>query len=165
MYEAELTRLASTDDLTGIFNRRRGTELLAAANLHQRHDRPLTLLMLDVDHLKMVNDTAGHQGGDVVMAGTAGCIAETVGNDNVVARWGGDEFVVLLRDCELIDAVGVADRIRLRVAESQFDPVGHVTVSIGAAELGPGEDLHAWLIRTDRALYEAKRSGRNTVWA
>jgi diguanylate cyclase (GGDEF)-like protein/PAS domain S-box-containing protein len=166
MYEAELTRLASTDDLTGVFNRRRGTELLAAAfNVHQRHERPLTLLMLDVDHLKMVNDTAGHQGGDVVLTGTAGCITETVGNDNVVARWGGDEFVVLLSDCELLDAVGVADRIRLRVAGSQFDTVGRVTVSIGAAELAPGEDLHAWLVRTDRALYEAKRSGRNTVWA
>lgn len=162
-YEAELARLAATDELTGVFNRRRGAELLAAAyHRHRTHGQPLSLLMIDVDNFKAVNDIAGHQTGDQVLARTAECIADIVGNDGVVARWGGDEFVIL-RACALAEASRLAELIRGCIRQEHFDPIGHVTVSIGVAELAPEEDLHAWLTRTDHALYEAKRSGRDMV--
>lgn len=164
-YEAELTRLAATDALTGVFNRRRGTELLAAAfQRHHRRGLPLSLLMIDVDHFKAVNDIAGHQAGDLVLTRTAACITESVGPSDVVARWGGDEFLVL-RGCDLSEASQLAERIGQCVRRQHFDPVGSISVSIGVAELRPEEDLRAWLIRTDHALYEAKRSGRDTVSA
>ena len=84
---------------------------------------------------------------------------------DVLARWGGEEFVVLLRDCPLDDAVAWAEKIRRQIADAPFPGVRTVTASIGVAELAPDDDLTSWLSRADKALYEAKRAGRNTVVA
>ncbi len=163
-FEAELTRLAVTDPLTGLWNRRHTGELLSAdLTQAQRHGQALTLLMIDVDLFKSINDTHGHQTGDRVLVEVANRLRDNVRSTDLVGRWGGEEFVVLLRYCHLRDAVVAAEKLRQRIAEVPFENLFAVSVSIGAAELQGDDDLVSWLARADAALYAAKRSGRNTV--
>ncbi len=164
MFEAELTRLAVTDPLTGLWNRRHTTQLLSA-DLAQagRGGQSLSLLMVDVDHFKSINDTHGHQTGDRVLVEVANRLRDNVRSTDVVGRWGGEEFVILLRYCGLRDAVAAAEKLRRRIAEVPFEDMFTVSVSIGAAELQDGDNLGSWLARADAALYSAKRSGRNAV--
>jgi len=164
MFEAELTRLAVTDPLTGLWNRGHTSELLSADLAQaQRHGQALTLLMIDIDHFKSINDTHGHQTGDRVLIEVANRLREQVRSTDVVGRWGGEEFVVLLRYCGLRDAMAAAEKLRQRIAEVPFESLFSVSVSIGVAELHDDDDLISWLTRADSALYAAKRSGRNTV--
>jgi len=165
-FEAELRRLAVTDPVTGVWNRRHGEELLAAEmNDARATGRPLSLLMLDIDHFKSVNDRHGHQAGDHVLIEISSRLHDSLNRTDAVARWGGEEFVVLLRGCHIDDAVATAEKIRTRIADSPFDGAGSATVSIGAAELAAEDDLDSWLAHADEALYKAKRSGRNAVRA
>jgi diguanylate cyclase (GGDEF)-like protein/PAS domain S-box-containing protein len=164
MLEAELTRLAVTDPLTGLWNRRQTTNLLSGdLDQAQRHGEALTLLMLDVDRFKSINDTHGHQAGDRVLVEVANRLRDQIRSTDVVGRWGGEEFVILLRYCGLRDAVAAAEKLRQRIAEIPFENLFSVSVSIGAAELHGDDDLQSWLARADAALYEAKRTGRNTI--
>ena len=164
-FEAELRNFAVTDGLTGVWNRRQGTELLAADLSARRPGQALSLLMLDIDHFKAINDTFGHQAGDHVLIEIASRLRRSLRGNDMVARWGGEEFIVLLRDCALPDAGRLAENIRAAIAEVAFGPMGRITVSIGAAEARDNEDLQAWLSRADQALYRAKRAGRNEVVA
>ena len=163
-FEAELRRLAITDSVTGVWNRRHGEDLLAAELTQSRRTgRPLTLLMLDIDHFKSINDRHGHQAGDHVLIEVSRRLQDSLSSTDVVARWGGEEFVTLLRGYHLHDGITIAEKIRGRIADTPFDDSGFATVSIGAAELNPDDDLDSWLRRADEALYKAKRSGRNAV--
>jgi diguanylate cyclase (GGDEF)-like protein/PAS domain S-box-containing protein len=164
-FEAELRNFAVTDGLTGVWNRRQGTELLAADLAARRPGQALSLLMLDIDHFKAINDTFGHQAGDHVLIEIASRLRRSLRGNDMVARWGGEEFIVLVRDCALPDAGRLAENIRAAIAEVPFGPMGRITVSIGAAEARDKEDLQAWLGRADQALYRAKRAGRNEVVA
>jgi diguanylate cyclase (GGDEF)-like protein/PAS domain S-box-containing protein len=164
-FEAELRNLAVTDTLTGVWNRRQGTELLAADLSARRPGQALSLLMLDIDHFKAINDTFGHQAGDHVLIEIASRLRRSLRGNDMVARWGGEEFIVLLRDCALPDARRLAEDIRAAIAEVPFGVLGSLTVSIGAAEIRANEDLTSWLGRADQALYRAKRAGRNEVVA
>ncbi|MBU3707473.1 MAG: GGDEF domain-containing protein [Mycobacterium sp.] len=103
--------------------------------------------------------------GDTVLVEVANRLTAAVRRTDTVVRWGGEEFVILLRDCALDDAVARAEHIRRRIADGVFSGVRAVTASVGAAELAPGDDLDSWLSRADATLYEAKRAGRNTVVA
>ncbi len=166
MLEAELTRLAITDPMTGVWNRHHGRELLEAETARpERAEMQLSVLMVDIDNLKIINDTHGHQVGDRVLIEVARRLRGAVRDTDMVARWGGEEFVILLRDCPLADALNRSEKIRRQIADAPFTDAGTVTISVGAAELTSDEDLDHWLVRADRALYEAKRSGRNTVVA
>ena len=165
VFEAELRNLAVTDTLTGVWNRRHGTELLTADLSARRPGQALSLLMLDIDHFKTINDTFGHQAGDHVLIEIASRLRRSLRGNDMVARWGGEEFVVLLRDCALPDALRVAEDIRAAIAELPFGAMGSLTVSVGVAEARASEDLTTWLERADQALYRAKRSGRNEVAA
>jgi len=165
VFEAELRNLAVTDTLTGVWNRRHGTELLTADLSTRRPGQALSLLMLDIDHFKAINDTFGHQAGDHVLIEIASRLRRSLRGNDMVARWGGEEFVVLLRDCALPDALRLAEDIRAAIGEVPFGALGSLTVSVGAAQLGSDEDLTSWLGRADQALYRAKRSGRNEVVA
>jgi len=162
--EAELRRLAVTDPVTGVWNRRHGEELLAA-DLSTAHKdcQPLSLLMLDVDNFKAINDTRGHQAGDRVLVEIARRLVENRHHTDMVARWGGEEFVILLRDCALREGMTVAEEIRATIADTPFLDADVVTVSIGVAQLDAQDDLTSWVARADKALYDAKRSGRNMV--
>ncbi len=124
-----------------------------------------SVLMVDIDNFKSINDTHGHEVGDRVLIEVARRLRESVRDSDFIARWGGEEFVVLLRDCPLADAVARAEKIRRRIAEAPCADAGTVTISVGVAELTADEDLDHWLVRADRALYQAKRSGRNAVVA
>jgi diguanylate cyclase (GGDEF)-like protein/PAS domain S-box-containing protein len=165
VFEAELRNLAVTDTLTGVWNRRHGTELLTADLSARRPGQALSLLMLDIDHFKTINDTFGHQAGDHVLIEIASRLRRSLRGSDMVARWGGEEFVVLLRDCALPDALRLAEDIRAAIAELPFGAMGSLTVSVGVAEARASEDLTTWLERADQALYRAKRSGRNEVAA
>jgi diguanylate cyclase (GGDEF)-like protein/PAS domain S-box-containing protein len=164
-FEAELRNLAVTDTLTGVWNRRQGTELLTADLSARRPGQALSLLMLDIDHFKVINDTFGHQAGDHVLIEIASRLRRSLRGNDMVARWGGEEFIVLLRDCALSDARRLAEDIRAAIAEVPFGVLGSLTVSVGAAEIRANEDLTSWLGRADQALYRAKRAGRNEVIA
>jgi len=165
-FEAELRRLAITDSVTEVWNRRYGEDLISAELARSRaNGRPVTLLMLDIDHFKSVNDRYGHQAGDHVLAEVSRRLQDSLPSTDMVARWGGEEFVTLLRDCNIDDALTMAEKIRGRIGDTPFANSGFSTVSVGAAELNPDDDLDSWLRRTDEALYKAKRSGRNAVRA
>jgi len=165
VFEAELTRLAGTDAVTGVWNRRHGESLLVVDSaLAGREGRQLSALMVDIDHFKSVNDIYGHQAGDQVLAQVARRMLEAVRGTDIVARWGGEEFLIMLRDCGLDEAMAIAEKIRAGIADRPFKDVGSVSASIGVAELRAEEDLSSWIARADGALYQAKRSGRNAVF-
>jgi diguanylate cyclase len=162
---AEARHLASTDPLTGLANRRQLDEALREElGVH----KPTALVMVDLDHFKAVNDTHGHPVGDLVLRHLAGILTEVAGPGVLAARFGGEEFAVILHMGAVHDAVAVAEQIRACIAQSsllirQSGQRLHVTASLGVALASPGE-LPALLIeRADTALYEAKRSGRNRV--
>ncbi|AQT79679.1 diguanylate cyclase [Mycolicibacterium litorale] len=162
--ESELRRLAVTDPVTGVWNRRHGEQLLDADLTQARtQGQALSLLMLDVDRFKTINDTHGHQTGDGVLVEIARRLVEMCRATDMVARWGGEEFVILLRDCALNDALACAEKIRCEIADAPFPDAGSTSVSIGVAQLRPTDDLNSWVARADEALYKAKHSGRNAV--
>ena len=171
--EASLA-MALTDGLTGLFNRHYFTSHFAGLFRHaQEQNRPISVMMLDVDHFKSINDSYGHAAGDQVLQGLARCISGSVRNFDLVARLGGEEFVIVMPEARLQEAGRAAERIRAQVAATPLPVTGAaaaldlrlaVTVSIGvAAADGPEDTVEAMLRRADMALYEAKRSGRDRV--
>jgi diguanylate cyclase (GGDEF)-like protein/PAS domain S-box-containing protein len=165
-YEERLSRLAVTDPLTGVWNRRQGEELFAADMYDaRRYGLAMSLLMLDIDHFKDINDTQGHQAGDRVLVELCRRLNAHLRVSDVLARWGGEEFVILMRHSTLAEAVPLAEKLRALIADTSFAEVGTVTISIGAAELQPDDDFSIWMDRADRAMYEAKAAGRNAVRA
>jgi diguanylate cyclase (GGDEF)-like protein len=153
-------RLASIDDLTGAYNRRRFFELCdAEVRRARRYGHPMSVLLLDVDHFKSVNDSLGHAVGDVVLKSVTGKCRESIRQNDVLARIGGDEFAILLPETGIDAGERLADRIRTAVEAS-----GSVTVSIGLAELGTRDiDADRLMGMADAALYGAKFNGRNRV--
>ena len=157
---------ARCDPLTGLLNRR-GLEgqFDFAIALARRSGRPLSLLTVDVDHFKRVNDTHGHGVGDQVLQGLARTLQQRLRRSDVAARIGGEEFVALLPDTGLKEAQATADALRLAVAAQEYPQVGHITISLGVSALRGGDEdgASALLQRADAALYQAKGEGRNRV--
>jgi diguanylate cyclase (GGDEF)-like protein len=162
--EDKLEELATTDALTGLKNRRKfDTAIDAEWRRAARQKMPIALLMIDADHFKSYNDTFGHQAGDQVLVGVAICISDSVRRaGDCAARYGGEEFAVLLPGLSSVEALGVAETIRLKVQQWSDEP-NVTTVSIGVASLTPTTTME-WsvLLHTaDKALYAAKANGRN----
>ena len=162
--------LAATDPLTGVANRRQFLDLGEKALSHaRRNDNPCTILMLDIDHFKEINDRYGHPSGDEVLCMIVRVFRQTLRRSDIVARVGGDEFSILLLDTDTKIGQITADRLRKSVtAESLLfdDQEIQVHLSIGVAGLQPESDnLEKLILRADNALYEAKRNGRNRVVA
>lgn len=157
---------ARSDPLTGLLNRR-GLEgqFDFAIALARRSGWPLSLLTVDVDHFKRVNDTHGHGAGDQVLQGLARTLQQRLRRSDVAARIGGEEFVALLPDTGLKEAQATADALRLAVAAQEYPQVGHITISLGVSALRGGDEdgASALLQRADAALYQAKGEGRNRV--
>jgi len=167
--EGELRQLAHTDPLTGVLNRRafteRGAEAIASA---RRHQRPLAVLMLDIDHFKQVNDTHGHAAGDAAIQQVAALSLRNLRALDLLGRLGGEEFGILLPETTAGEALATAERLRAAIAMQSLELGGArftLTVSIGLACLVPGEDAASLYGRADQALYQAKRAGRNCVLA
>ncbi|MEE8421984.1 MAG: GGDEF domain-containing protein [Dehalococcoidia bacterium] len=165
---ARLERLAVTDALTGVSNRRGLDERLAAEfNRSRRYARPLSLLMVDIDSFKRINDALGHAFGDVVLAEVADALRSNVRESDVVARYGGEEFAVVLPETSSAAAATVAEKLRACVRERPMQHNGKAvgaTVSIGVASLsGESMGVGALVERADQALYAAKRAGKDRV--
>jgi diguanylate cyclase (GGDEF)-like protein len=160
---------ATHDPLTGVFNRRHVEELLRTElDRAERHARPLAVAMLDADHFKKINDTYGHQTGDEVLRTISQRCQSTLRSNDVLGRYGGEEFIVVFPETSLEDAGAVAERLRAAVAEVPIkvgDNALDVTVSIGLAAFAPGYNLDEMFHRADAALYTAKQDGRNLVRA
>ncbi|HJZ88569.1 MAG TPA: GGDEF domain-containing protein [Polyangia bacterium] len=166
MYESALR-----DGLTKVFNRKYFLDRLDSEFAYaSRHKVPLSLVMLDLDHFKQVNDEHGHLAGDSVLVALARSIAESIRGEDVFARYGGEEFACLCRGIDLYAAKTFAERIRHRIEDSTFTFQGQslrVTLSLGIASLPDAEirDPVALVAAADEALYQAKRTGRNRVVA
>lgn len=165
--EAEIRTLSLTDQLTGVGNRRRLEQALAEEiSRAGRSGDKLSALMADLDHFKRVNDTHGHGAGDKVLETFGDILRGNARPTDVLGRYGGEEFVVLMPNTAREEAVVLAERLRIRLASTVIAPLAEpITVSIGAVEFVAGESGDAFLHRVDEALYEAKRSGRNCVVA
>jgi diguanylate cyclase (GGDEF)-like protein len=169
-YEQKLREMNMRDGLTGAFNRRYLDHRLGVEfERFRRYGRPLSLLLLDIDFFKRVNDRFGHQCGDAVLRGVAAGLAAEVRKSDLVARYGGEEFCCVLPETDLAGALVVAEKIRAAAEAQEHRWEGQavpVTISVGAAEAKPGMAGAAELVgRADAGLYEAKRSGRNRVVA
>lgn len=162
-----LRDLATRDVLTGTFNRRYVEDVVRRElERSQRYSRPLTVAMLDADHFKNVNDTYGHPVGDDVLRAISDRCRALLRTNDVLGRYGGEEFVVVFPETNLDDARIVAERLRAAIAENPIAVGKHtlkMTVSIGLSTLAPGQDAGALLARADAALYAAKNGGRNLV--
>lgn len=162
--------LASHDGLTGLYNHRMFYSLLKDEIVRsQRYNYPASLLMLDIDHFKRVNDTHGHQAGDVILKGLSDLLVKQARAIDRVCRYGGEEISVILPETGMEEAVQMAERIRCAIEDHRFD-IGQgqstrITVSIGVASLPAQETSVEKLVAVaDKALYEAKEGGRNRVW-
>ncbi|MDD2780768.1 diguanylate cyclase [Sulfuricurvum sp.] len=164
-YNKRLLELSITDKLTGLYNRQKTDEKLIEE--HRKMSRYETyhcsVMMIDIDMFKHINDTKGHQAGDRVLQEIAEVFKKTLRETDLIGRWGGEEFMVILSHTSLKEAEKVAWNLRKSVAEYPFTTSSSVTISIGVGELIPSEEVHECVKRVDTALYQAKENGRNGV--
>lgn len=164
-FQLKIEAQAMIDSLTGLPNRRSFDRLAASAILAARREQtPLVAMLLDLDHFKRLNDTHGHLAGDQVLAGFADDLRHCLRDSDILCRWGGEEFLVLLKGTNLRQADHVAEKIRLLAEQHTYvfdnQPL-QVTVSLGLAELRAADTLESLIARADLALYSAKQGGRN----
>lgn len=163
-YEDKLLNMAVTDRLTSLYNRHHFDHVVKdELSRHSRYGGSLSLIAFDLDHFKQINDTWGHPMGDEVLKSVAATVKVILRHTDTLARWGGEEFVILLPNTSLEQAMGVAEKIRSRIESLEFPREIHVTSSFGVAERQLDEEYNTWFRRADSALYEAKRQGRNQV--
>jgi diguanylate cyclase (GGDEF)-like protein len=159
-----MEQVAHTDLLTGLPNRRGLAEHLAVGTaLAQREVQSLSVMLIDVDHFKQVNDTHGHAVGDTVLFDLAGVLAPLLRASDRIGRWGGEEFLVVVPATRLKTAADLAERLRAAVAAHAFPQGLRLTISVGVAECGMNDTVEQLLVRADTALYAAKQAGRNRV--
>ena len=156
--------LSVMDSLTQIYNRLKLNELIDYEIVRaKRFEHNLSLLMFDIDNFKRINDTFGHQVGDSVLKEIAGLVSKSVRSTNTFARWGGEEFVVLIVETAMEGAKTYAEKLRGDIEKYRFNIAGNVTCSFGVAQFMDGDDMESLVKRADEALYKAKDGGRNRV--
>lgn len=156
--------LAITDSLTHAFNRRQMETLVHdEVERAQRYEQPMSLIILDIDHFKKVNDNYGHPVGDRVLQKVSEILAGSLRQSDSLGRWGGEEFLILLPQIHVGAAASVAEKLRLAVCTTNFELKAPVTISLGVAELRADESAGEWITRADQALYLAKDLGRNQL--
>lgn len=157
-------KLAKIDKLTGLINRFQFDVLFAHAVQNAiRYREPLSLIMLDIDFFKTINDRFGHDIGDHTLKHVAQTIAQRLRAADIFARWGGEEFTILLPKIDFDDAMKLAEDLRVAVENEYFETIGYITISFGVAVMQAGDDEISLFKRADKALYTAKNSGRNRV--
>jgi diguanylate cyclase (GGDEF)-like protein len=162
--EEKLRVLSTTDELTGAYNRRAFNEYLGAnIGRAKRYKALLSICLLDIDNFKNINDSYGHDVGDLALKALVRIVKESIRQEDIVARWGGEEFTILLPETGKDAALQLAERLRKNIAVNDFPKVGRITVSIGLAELQVDDTSDTLVKRADLALYQAKDSGRNIV--
>jgi diguanylate cyclase (GGDEF)-like protein len=162
--EKDLSLRASTDSLTRIYNRAKFDEILAhELQRASRYGHSLSLIVFDIDHFKAVNDAYGHLRGDYVLKKVVDLAQTTVRSVDYLARWGGEEFMIILPETELERAETLAKRIKEEIENYDFDTIGKITVSFGVSQFKESDTEKTLIKRTDSALYRAKANGRNRV--
>jgi len=162
--ENTLRKQATTDTLTGLLNRRRMTDILQdELTRANRLDAPFSVVMFDIDHFKRVNDTFGHEVGDIVLKDVAATVKSRLRELDAFAHWGGEEFIILLRGTQMDGALELSNICCKRLAQRTFKQAGQVTASFGVATWRKDETLRELIHRADEALYAAKNNGRNCV--
>ena len=157
--------LASKDALTSVFNHGRiETEISNAIEVFKTKGTHITLMMLDIDYFKRVNDKFGHSVGDVVLKQFASFVVDFLASYDIkIGRWGGEEFVCVCYGLEFEKTKQMAEQLRQKISEAEFEQIGNLTCSIGLTEVKPGDNAKGVFDRVDRAMYEAKTNGRNRV--
>tara|TARA_R110002074_G_scaffold119162_1_gene252259 strand:- start:183 stop:1451 length:1269 start_codon:yes stop_codon:yes gene_type:complete len=166
--QRKLRRFATVDSLTGLFNRRYGSELAENEIARFRRSKhPVAFMLLDVDHFKLINDHYGHEMGDKILAEIGRLIPAQLRTQDIVARWGGEEFLVILPDTGIESALASAERIRNALRSHDWAATAgesiEVTISIGVSEMCENDDRGSVISRADRALYRGKAGGRDRV--
>lgn len=160
----ELIRMSVTDSLTGACNRVKfDEELKYWIEYSNRYNTPLSLIILDFDDFKRINDTLGHLVGDSVIIECASLINSGIRDSDIFARWGGDEFVILLPNTDRENAIDLSQRLRKKIEEYTFKKAGLVTCSFGISQLCSGDSAQSLLQKADQMLYTAKNAGKNAV--
>lgn len=160
----QVEHLAVTDTLTETYNRRKFDEMVVHERQRAVQEKaPFSLIMLDIDHFKKVNDRFGHSVGDQVLLQLSRLIRGLIRHGDLLIRWGGEEFLILLPTTQLEEAGPFAERIRQEVEQEQFKGAGSVTISLGVGQFRGGDSTDSLLKRVDNALYLAKQQGRNRV--
>ena len=166
-YQRRIEEMAATDKLTGMLNRQAFDILMDKLMADSvRTPRPVSILMLDLDHFKWVNDQYGHAMGDRVLRRVAETLQHALRKSDIAVRWGDEEFLVVLDNCALDEARQIAEKIRERIAQTHVDVEGQpmvLSVSAGVSQLRGGEQPDQAIRRADSALYQAKDGGRNRV--
>ncbi|MDD2896622.1 MAG: diguanylate cyclase [Aliarcobacter sp.] len=158
----ELEKIAAIDTLTGIYNRRMVDEFIKIeVEAHKRHSYGLSVIMIDVDHFKDVNDIYGHQVGDIVLAQTAKLIIDNSRKSDISGRFGGEEFIIICPQTTSESAFLLAEKIRIAIESFSFEEVGNKTISLGIASFEDNDTVESLIKKADTALYQAKNSGRN----
>ena len=167
VYHEEIYRMMITDGLTGIANRRKLDEALENEFLRaKRYGRPLSIAILDADHFKKVNDTHGHIVGDFVLKKLATLFQQNIRREELLGRYGGEEFVVVMPEVDSSGAFQLAEKLRKTVESTVFksgEAELPITISVGVATLGAEESVKAFIDTADQALYKSKEDGRNRV--
>lgn len=157
---------AQIDFLTGLYNRSKFeetmTKILYAAHAQENH-KPFSLIMADIDHFKEVNDIYGHDTGDIVLKEFSLLLAQQIRQEDTLARWGGEEFIILCPHTPMQEAASLAERLRFHTDQFLFSIIGHKTASFGVAQYRPHMDAKKLFLEVDQALYAAKQAGRNKV--
>ncbi len=160
----ELERLSTTDHLTQSYNRLKTDELIRVEiDRARRYQRDLSIIMIDIDHFKEVNDQHGHQAGDLVLKEVVNIIKVNMRNTDFLGRWGGEEFLIVCPETDLASAYVVAEKLRQKIEEFNFSVVKHKTASFGVACLTPEDNEENLIRKADESLYFAKNNGRNRI--
>ena len=161
---AQLKRLAITDQLTQLYNRLKLDEVLSYESARSQRDKtPLTIAIIDIDKFKLVNDNFGHQVGDKVLIGVAEVMLKNIRSTDILGRWGGEEFMLILPNTSLEHAYIHANKLRELIEKSNFSPVNKVTISMGLSSCSSFVYEKQLIELADNALYEAKENGRNRI--
>ena len=160
----ELELVSATDKLTNLFNRHNFEKtfysMLSYAN---RYLERISIIMFDLDHFKKINDTVGHNNGDIVLKRTAELVKLSIRSSDIAYRWGGEEFLILLPHTDIAGAASIAEKLREKIQDDPFHDICRVSASFGVIQINEAEPFNEWYSRVDMALYKAKRSGRNQV--
>jgi diguanylate cyclase (GGDEF)-like protein len=164
MMAHELRKLANTDSLTAVFNRAKIEQTLTIEVLRsRRYKHPLSIIIADIDHFKQVNDTYGHNAGDLVLTGIASILKHHVREVDTVGRWGGEEFLIVCPETTAEGAKKLAEKLRKKIEKHHFKDIGIKTISMGVAQIEIDDWDEDMIKRADKNLYKAKKAGRNRV--
>lgn len=161
---ALLKRLSVTDKLTGLHNRIKIDETLKSnLDMFKRYENVFSVMIIDIDHFKKVNDNHGHPIGDSVLKDFAKILKENARITDTIGRWGGEEFMIIASETDSTGAIKFATTLKQAISDYDFEKVGRITASFGVTQIAVGDDVEDIVQRADLALYNAKETGRNKV--